>query len=411
MNQTEIAVIGAGPAGIMAAITAASHDHRVTLFERNSSPGKKLLLTGNGRCNLTNTVPMNEFIKKFQKRGNFLRTAFSTFTNTDLMEFFESRGLKLKVEDDGRVFPVTDKSKSVLEILLKELKKKSVKVIYNHRLHSIETIKEGFKLTFDQNDTFIARNVILATGGVSYVTTGSDGDGHKIAEESGHSITSLEPGIVPVKTQEFWVRELSGIQLKSVMATIKHSNGKLKMEGDLLFTHKGLSGPMILDNSYSIVEILKRDGRIFLNIDMYPDMARDKLSEEFLLAREEHGKVDLGNHMKLKLPNRMIPLFLEMAKAEPKLKMNQLGKKERNNILNLLKSFPLTITGYSSIDKAMVTCGGVSSKDFDPNTMESKIVGGMFFAGEILDGCGPSGGYNLQQAFSTGHLAGSMIKN
>jgi predicted Rossmann fold flavoprotein len=409
MNQIpDLAVIGAGPAGMMAAITAASYGKTVILIEKNSSAGKKLLITGNRRCNLTNTVPMNEFIKKFQKKGNFLRTAFSRFTNRDLMEFFESRGLKLKVEDNGRVFPETDESKSVLEILLKELKRRSVRIMYNQRLNSVETVNEGFKLFLDNNDPVMARNVVLATGGVSYRATGSDGDGHKIAEQTGHSVTALKPGIVPVTTHEFWVRELSGIQLESVVGNVKHSKGKLKMEGDVLFTHQGLSGPMILDNSSSLVDILKRDERIFLNIDMYPDKTLEQLSEEFLNAREEHGKVDLSNHMKLKLPNRMIPLFLEMAKAEPKHKMNQLGKRERNNIINLLKSFPLTITGYSSIEKAMVTCGGVSSKDFDPNTMESKIISGLYFAGELVDGCGPSGGFNLQQAFSTGYLAGLM---
>lgn len=406
MNQNvDVAVIGAGPAGMMAAITAASNSQKVILFEKNSSAGKKLLITGNGRCNITNTVAMNEFIKKFQKKGSFLRTALSRFNNTDLMEFFESRGLKLKVENDGRVFPETDASKSVLEILLKELKKESVRVMYNHKLDTIKTMDNGFLLKFDQNK-YLARKVILATGGVSYSTTGSDGDGHRIAEETGHTITALEPGIVPVITDEFWVRELSGLQLKSAVATIKHSKGKVKMEGDVLFTLQGLSGPMILNNSSKIVEILKKDKRILLNLDIYPSMTREQLSEQFFTAMEEHGKVDLGNHMKLKLPNRMIPLFLEMAKADPKMKMNQLGKKERNNILNILKSFPLTIIGYSSIEKAMVTCGGVSSKNFDPNTMESRIVPGLYFAGEIVDGCGPSGGYNLQQAFSTGYLAG-----
>jgi predicted Rossmann fold flavoprotein len=407
-HNVDVAVIGAGPAGMMAAITAARNGDRVILFERNSSAGKKLLLTGNGRCNLTNTAPMNEFIKKFQKRGSFLRTALSRFNNTDLMEFFKSRGLELKIEDNGRVFPETDDSRSVLEILLKELKNRRVNVKYNHRLKSIKILDEGFILRFDE-DEFKAGKVILATGGVSYTATGSDGDGHRIADKTGHNITALEPGIVPVKTDEYWVRELSGLQLKSATAVIKHSKGKVKMEGDVLFTHEGLSGPMILDNSSKIVEILKRDQRMSLNLDIYPSMTREQLSEQFLTAMEEHGKVDLGNHMKLKLPNRMIPLFLEMAKADPKMKMNQLGKKERNNILNLLKSFPLTIIGYASIEKAMVTCGGVTSKDFDPNTMESKIVPGIFFAGEIVDGCGPSGGYNLQQAFSTGYLAGMQI--
>ncbi len=410
MNQIiDLAVVGAGPAGMMAAITAASNGNRVILIEKNGSAGKKLLITGNGRCNLTNTVSMNDLLKKFQKKGSFLRTAFTKFTNNDLMNFFESRGLKLKVESDERVFPVTDNSSDVLNILLKELKKRHVTIRYNTQVDSVQYDSKGFMLELDDGGDILAKNVVLATGGISYSATGSDGNGHKIAEETGHKVTALVPGIVPVITHEFWVRELSGLQLVSAAAVIKHSKGKLKLEGDVLFTHQGLTGPMILNNSSKLVEILKRDERILLNIDIHPEKTVAQLSDEFLTAREEHGKVDLGNHMKLKLPNRMIPLFLEMAGADPKLKMNQLGKKERNNIVNLLKSFPLTITGTSSIDKAMVTCGGVSSKDFDPNTMESKLVSGLFFAGELVDGCGPSGGYNLQQAFSTGYLAGSMI--
>ncbi len=410
MNEiTDLAVVGAGPSGMMAAIKAASDGKKVILIEKNSSAGRKLLITGNGRCNLTNTVPMNEFLKKFNKKGNFLRTAFSRFTNNDLMEFFQTRGLKLKVEANGRVFPETDESKSVLEVLLKELKRRHVTIRYNSRLSSIENTNDGFKLIINNDDIVRARNVIIATGGVSYRKTGSDGDGHRIAEEIGHRVTSLEPGIVPVKTQESWTHELSGIQLESVVGTVKHSKGKITMEGDLLFTHHGLSGPMILDNSSKLVEILKLDKRIFLNIDLFPSMNREQLSEEFLKAVSEHGKVDLANYMKLKLTNRMIPIFLKMARAEPKMKMNQLGKKERNNILNLLKTFPITVTGYPTIERAMVTCGGVSSKDFDPNTMESKIVKGLYFAGEIVDGCGPSGGYNLQQAFSTGYLAGLLL--
>jgi len=409
MQIIDLAVVGAGPAGMMAAITAASNGNSVILIEKNGSAGKKLLITGNGRCNLTNTASMNDFLKKFQKKGSFLRTAFTRFTNKDLMDFFESRGLKLKVESDGRVFPVTDKSNDVLNLLLKELKKLSVTIKYSTRVVSVHPEHDGFVLKLDNVRDVRAKNVILATGGISYKVTGSDGDGHLIAKETGHNITALEPGIVPVKTHEFWVRELSGLQLESALGLIKHSKGKLKIEGDLLFTHQGLSGPMILNNSPNLVKILKQDERILLNIDIYPDKTVNQLSDEFLSARDEHGKVDLDNHMKLKLPNRMIPLFLEMAGVKPKIKMNQLGKKERNKIINLLKSFPLTITSTSSIDKAMVTCGGVSSKDFDPNTMESRHHDGLFFAGELVDSCGPSGGYNLQQAFSTGHLAGSMI--
>lgn len=409
MNKTDLVVVGAGPAGMMAAITASYNGKTVILIEKNSSAGKKLLITGNGRCNLTNTAPVNQVLKKFEKKGSFLRTAFSNFTNQDLMNFFESRGLKLKVENDGKVFPVTDNSRDVLEILLKELKNQTVTPMYNTRVVSVHSDIDGFTLKLDNGRYVWARNVVLATGGVTYRATGSSGDGHKFAEETGHKITALKPGIVPLITGETWTKDLSGIQLQSVSASLKHSKGKLNIHGDLLFTHYGISGPIILDNSSKLVEILGNDGRIFLNLDLAHDSTREELAEEFLTATKTHGKVDLANYMKLKLPNRMIPIFLDIAKAKHKVKMNQVGKKERNNILNLIKSFPITVTGHQSMDKAMVTCGGVSSRDFDPNTMESKHHKGLFFVGELVDGCGPSGGYNLQQAFSTGHLAGSMI--
>jgi len=409
MNQTDLAVVGAGPSGMMAAIKAASSGKSVILIEKNQSPGKKLLITGNGRCNLTNNAPMGRILKKFQRKGSFLRTAFTNFTNQDLMNFFESRGLRLKVENEGRVFPVTDNSRDVLDILLKELKNQSVIIRYNTRVVSVHPTDEGFILKLDGDRDVLSKNVVLATGGTTYMATGSDGEGHKIAEQTGHRITQLKPGIVPLNTSETWTKDLSGIQLEAVSASLKHSKGKLKIHGDLLFTHYGVSGPMILDNSSKLVEILSRDGKIFLNLDLAPDSTREELADEFLTATQEHGKVNLANYMKLKLPNRMIPIFLDNARAHNKVKMNQLGKKERNNILNLMKSFPITVTGHQSMDRAMVTCGGVSSKDFNPNTMESKHHPGLYFAGELVDGCGPSGGYNLQQAFSTGYLAGSKI--
>lgn len=410
MIQTDLAVVGAGPAGMMAAITAASNGKNVVLIEKNASPGKKLLITGNGRCNITNNAPMTQILKKFQKKGNFLRTAFNHFTNQDLMKFFESRGLKLKVENEGRVFPVTDNSRDVLNILLKELKNQSVTIKYKTTVVSIHPTADGFILKLDDGRDVITNNVVLATGGITYSATGSSGDGHTMAKETGHSISELKPGIVPLKTAETWTRDLSGIQLEAISASLKHSKGKLKIQGDLLFTHHGVSGPMILDNSSKLVEILSEDGKIFLNLDLTPDLTWEELADEFLTATHEHGKVDLANYMKFKLPNRMIPIFLSIARAQPKVKMNQVGKKERNSILNLMKSFPITVTGHQSMDRAMVTCGGVSSKDFNPNTMESKHHTGLYFAGELVDGCGPSGGYNLQQAFSTGYLAGSSIK-
>ena len=404
----DVAVVGAGPAGMMAAITAASNGHKVILIERNSSAGRKLLLTGNGRCNLTNTASLKEFLNEFGKRGSFLRSAFSTFSNRNLMDFFESRGLEFKVEEGGKVFPVTDDSKSVLKILDVSMKKNGVKIFYNARLQSIKLplkLKGIFMLQFAYNTIIKAQKVILATGGASYSETGSSGDGFRIAEQTGHGVTPLEPGIVPLKTKESWVKSLQGITIENVRITIKHPK-MVFQDGNILFTHFGVSGPLILDNSSKIIPLLEDTGKVELNLDIKPYNTREDLQKQFLDGFESHGKVDVKNYLKLLMPNRMIHVLLTLADTDPKKKMNQINKKERNSIINLLKAFPLTITGHLPIERAIVTCGGVSRDYINPNTMESKVINGMYFAGEIVEGCAPSGGFNLQQAFSTGYLAG-----
>jgi predicted Rossmann fold flavoprotein len=414
MEIYELAVIGAGPAGTMAAISAASNGNEVILVERNATSGRKLLLTGNGRCNITNSSSLKDLLEKFGRRGSFLRTAFSSFTNHDLMEFFESRGLELKVEDGGRVFPVTDESSSVLKVLETSMKKLGVKTVYNARIKDIKIPKnkEGnFILKFDYNTVIKAKKVILATGGASYTETGSSGDGFRIAENTGHGITPMYPGIVPLKTRESWVRGLQGITLEDVKITIRHPGKKMVFsDGNLLFTHFGVSGPIILDNSSKIIPLLEDNPTVELILDLKPSNTREELQEQLIGAFESHGKVDLKNYLKLLMPNRMIPVLLSLSGADPKKKMNQVSKKERNSILNLLKEFPITVTGHLPIEKAIITCGGISRDYIDPNTMESKVVNGLYFAGEIIQGCAPSGGYNLQQAFSTGYLAGQQIK-
>lgn len=404
----DVAVVGAGPAGMMAAITAASNGHKVILIERNSSSGRKLLLTGNGRCNLTNTASLKEFLNKFGRRGSFLRSAFSTFSNQDLIDFFESRGLEFKVEEGGRVFPVTDDSKSVLKILDVSMKKNGVNMFYNARLQSIKLplkLKDIFILQFAYNTMIKAQKVILATGGGSYSETGSSGDGFRIAEQTGHGVTPLEPGIVPLKTKESWVKSLQGITIENVRVTIKHPR-MVFQDGNILFTHFGVSGPLILDNSSKIIPLLEDTGKVEMNLDIKPYYTREDLQKQFLEGFESHGKVDIKNYLKLLMPNRMIHVLLTLADTNPKKKMNQINKKERNSIINLLKAFPLTITGHLPIERAIVTCGGVSRDYINPKTMESKVINGMYFAGEIVEGCAPSGGFNLQQAFSTGYLAG-----
>lgn len=408
-DKCKVAVVGAGPAGMMAAIRAASNHHHVVLFERNSSAGKKLLLTGNGRCNLTNTSVFKEFLRKFGHRGAFLRTAFSSLTNKDLIEYFESRNLDMKVEDDGRVFPFNDDARSVLKTLEKSIKQLGIEVVYNSRLKTLQKKEDLFILNFN-NGTVKAEKVILATGGSSYPSTGSTGDGYRIAKQTGHDLTPLLPGVVPLKTREKWVKDLQGITLDDVTITIKHPDVKLVLKnGTLLFTHYGLSGPSVLDNSSRIIQLLET-GDVDVYLDILPHKSFDALREEFIKAFNSHGKVDLKNYLKLHLPNRLIPIILDIASVDPKLKMNQLSKKDRNEILNVIKSFHLTVYGHLPLEHAYVTCGGVSRECINPNTLESKVVKGLYFAGELLEGCGPSGGYNLQQAFSTGYLAGCILE-
>lgn len=410
IDRYEVAVVGAGPAGLMAAFSAASKGHSVIIFERNSTPGKKLLLTGNGRCNLTNTTPFREFVGKFGRNGAFLRTAFRRFSNRDLMDYFESRNLDLKVEEGGRVFPVTDESNSVLKVLERSIKKLGVEIVYRSRLKRLHKKDDIFILSFN-NSEVESENVILATGGCSYPNTGSTGDGYNIAKKTGHEVTPLLPGIVPLKTREKWVKDLQGITLDGVKLAIKHPNSKMVInDADLLFTHYGISGPSILDVSSKIVQLLKT-GDMHITLDLVPDKSSEDLREEFLNAVKTHGKVDVKNYMKLHVSNRMIPVILDLAGADQHIKMNQLSKKDRNSILNIIKTFPLTVYGHLPLESAYVTCGGVSSKSIDPNTMESKFLKGLYFAGEILEGCGPSGGFNLQQAFSTGYLAGCLSEN
>ena len=353
---------------------------------------------------------MKELLDKFGHRGSFFRSAFSSLSNTDLMKFFENSGLEFKVEEGGRVFPVTDDSKSILKILDTSMKKNGIKIVYNARLQSIKIPSKGkdiFKLNFSYNTVIVAKNVILATGGASYTETGSTGDGFRIALDTEHGVTPIQPGIVPLKVKESWVKGLQGITLEDVRVIIRHP--KMVFEGaNLLFTHYGISGPLILDNSSKIISLLEDNSHIELYLDLKPSLKMEELQSTLIGAFETHGKVDVKNYLKFLMPNRMIPVLLKLAETDPKKKMNQINKKERNSIINLLKAFPLTVNGHLPIDKAIVTCGGASRDYIKANSMESKVVDGMYFAGEIIQGCAPSGGYNLQQAFSTGYLAGLL---
>jgi hypothetical protein len=412
MKTYDIAVIGGGAAGVMAALRAAELGKHVALVERNESVGRKILMTGKGRCNITNTAPIEAFIGKFGKQGQFLRTAFHAFFNEELMEFFKERGLEMKIERQGRVFPATDKASSVVEVLEKALIEKKVKVLYNTRLLDIKKEGGAFKLELDGKPSMEAGRVVIATGGASYRATGSTGDGFNIAERLGHAIALLKPALVPLTTKEAWVKSLQGIGLENVRITFECGKKKIVSDvGDLMFTHFGVSGPLILDLSGDITALLQEHKEIKLFIDMKPGMREEQLESSLIHKFKTKGQSQLKNLMKDVLPNKCIDIFLKLAGVSPEKETNQVTQDDRSAIIKMLKRLPLTVTGSLPIEEAMVTGGGVSIKDINPRTMESKKVPGLYFAGEVIEGEASSGGYNLQQAFSTGYLAGESAAN
>ncbi len=412
MKIYDVAVIGGGPAGIIAAFRAGELHKRVILLERNDCLGKKIILTGQGRCNITNAASMETFIERFENQGNFLRTAFSAFFNQELMNFFRARGLELKVERQGRVFPVTDKAYSILKILEACLLETKVNILFKARVLDIEGGNNYFKINVKEKTAIKAKKIILATGGASYKKTGSSGDGFNIARKLGHKIIPLKPALVPLITEESWVKELQGLGLKNVRLIFSYGEKKIISEvGELMFTHFGVSGPLILDLSGKIVSILGKYPKVFLNIDLKPGLKAEQIENKLLNVFKVKGNTQLKNIMKDFLPQRMISHFIGLSGIDPDKIASQITQRERGKIVILFKALPLTIIGSLPLEKAMVTAGGVSIKEINPRTMESMIIPGIYFAGEIIEGCAPSGGYNLQQAFSTGFLAaGSAAK-
>jgi len=409
---TDIAIVGGGAAGMMAAIRAAELGKDVVLVERNDCVGKKMLITGKGRCNITNAAPIETFIARFGKEGQFFRTAFFKFFNEDLMDFFRTRGLELKTERQGRVFPVTDKASSVVDVLKKSLADSGVKIIYNTRLKAIKKEGDVFNLEPEDGKTISASKVILATGGASYKATGSTGDGFVIAENLGHTIATLKPALVPLKTKERWVKDLQGLGLENVRITF-HLGGKIVTSGvgELMFTHFGVSGPLVLDMSGDIISAIEKHKEVRMEIDLKPGLRNEQLESKLVHKFAVKGTAQIKNIMQDILPKSMVPVFLSLIGAKELMRGNQVTKEDRRAIIGALKALPLTITGALPIEEAMVTGGGVLAKEINPRTMESKVVPGLYFAGEIIEGAASSGGYNLQQAFSTGYLAGEAAAN
>jgi hypothetical protein len=403
-----IAVIGAGPSGMMAAIRASQLNQAVTLFEKNPILGRKLLLSGKGRCNITNACSLDLFLKRFSKNGEFLRGAFAKFFNQDLIDFFKDRGLELKTERQLRVFPVTDSSASVVEILKKELIKNKVEVIYKTNIRNIIIENGAVKSVVLGNGEFVPFDyVIMATGGVSYSFTGSSGDGLQIARKIGHNIIPLRAGLVPLEISEDYSKYLEGLILENIQ--LKFYSGKdeaVSEVGDLLFTASGISGPLVLTLSCKISDWLAQRREINLRIDLKPGLTYEQLDARFLREFKLHAKQGLKSVMKTLLPLRLINLVINMAKIAPNKKVSQITQKERKELVFLLKGWKLNIKGARPIEEGMITAGGVDLKEINPRTMESRLFKGLYFCGEMIDVDADTGGFNLQAAFSTGYLAG-----
>lgn len=401
--MSKVIVIGAGPAGMMSAI-AAARNNEVILIEKNKELGKKLKITGGGRCNITNKRDIEDFLEKIIKNPKFLYSSLYTFTNIDLLDFFIKRGIKFKIEEDFKVYPEKDKSDVIIKVLNDELNKVGVKVIYEKTLTDIIVEDEEVKgIILNDNHTIKADKVIIATGGHSYSKTGSDGKVHSLLKKYGENITKIYPALVPLVFSEGWIKNLQGISLKNIKVSAKYfENKKISIEGDILFAHFGLTGPVILNLSSYINKYLQ-DGNIELNFDFVPNISKDEVRK---IIRNNNNK-SIYNNLKEILPVNFTKQLLEYLSINKK--PNNLTKEEENKIVDSIKELKLNCKGTKSINEAIVTSGGISVKSINSSNMESKSIKNLHYAGEIIDIEGLTGGYNLQIAFSTGYLAGISV--
>ena len=402
----KVIVIGGGPAGMLAAISASMQGNDVTILEKMNSLGKKLCITGKGRCNITSSLPIEEFIKNTPGNGKFLYSAFQNFNNQDIINLLKEEGLKTKEERGNRVFPVTDRASDVLDALIKKLKKQGVKIITNCKADEILTEKNRVIGVKAQNKIYEADKIILATGGKSYPTTGSTGDGYKFAKKLGHTIIEPKPSLVALETrgQSLEIcQKLQGLTLKNVgIKFVKDNKAIYEDFGEMLFTHLGVSGPTILSGSAHLVRTNIENVKLI--IDLKPALSEEKLEERILRDFESEKNKDFKNSLDQLLPKKLIPVVVEMMNIDKKV--NEVTKVERKKLVEILKKFMIEISGFRPVEEAIITAGGVSVKEVNPKTMESKLVKGLYFAGEIIDVDSYTGGFNLQIAYSTGYTAG-----
>jgi len=405
--RRRVIVVGAGAAGLMAAGKAAERGLDVLALEKNDKPGRKLRISGKGRCNITNDTDIDGLIQNIPGNGSFLYSSFYTFSNEDIMQFFTDEGLELKVERGGRVFPVSDDAKDVVSVLVRHAMESGAEIRYRSPVSSIEVSNGAVKgVTLKNAGTIECDSVILATGGVSYPGTGSTGDGYRMAQQLGHTVTPLKPSLVPLVSSEKWVRDLQGLTLKNISITLYDRQRKKIYNdfGEMLFTHFGVSGPVILSASRHIMQYDYRN--VFLSIDLKPALSPEMLDSRIQRDFEKYSRKQFRNSLDDLLPKKMIPVIVELSQIPADKPVNQITKAERRSLVSLLKGLTLEVCGSRPISEAIVTAGGVSTDEIDPATMESKLIKGLFFAGEVIDVDGYTGGFNLTIAFSTGCVAG-----
>lgn len=407
-----VVVIGGGAAGLMAAVIAGREGAKVTLLEKMNYVGKKMGITGKGRCNITNACDMSDFIKNTPGNGKFLYGAYERFTNEDLLQLIHDAGLETKVERGGRVFPASDSALDVRNTFMKLMKHYGVDVHLEEPVKKILVDDDTVTGVVTDKETYHADAVVIATGGKSYPATGSTGDGYILAAQVGHKITDIRPSLVPIVTEESWVKDLMGLSLRNVeLSVVAKNKVQAKMFGEMMFTHFGITGPIVLSLSHTVGKLMRKKniGTIGLDINLKPALSPETLDKRLQKDFDLYSKKQLINGMKDLLPSRLIPLIIELAGIDPQKPINQISKEERQQIGYMLQHMPLTVKGLRPVEEAIVTAGGISLKEFNPKTMESKLVKGLYGAGEVLDIDAFTGGYNLQAAFSTGYVAAMHI--
>ena len=400
----KILIIGAGPAGMMAAIAAADRGAQVILLEKNEKLGKKLYITGKGRCNITNSCPTQDFFDNVVSNPKFLYSAIYTFDQSAVCSFLEGEGLRLKEERGQRIFPESDKSSDVIKTLERALKKRNVQIRLNTCADRVATDENGFsRVITSKGESIKADALIIATGGLSYKSTGSTGDGYKFAVKMGHKIKDTEPSLVPLRAKEDYIKNLEGLSLRNVSLSMDRFSGF----GEMLFTADGISGPLVLTASSELCrKIAAAQNGISAAIDLKPALTAEQLDQRILRDFSEEKNKAFKNSLNKLLPSKMIPVIVNLSQIDPDKKVNEVTREERKRLTELIKAFPLTIIGNKGFEQAVITQGGVNVREVDASTMESKIVRNVYFAGEVLDVDAYTGGFNLQIAWSTGYLAG-----